>query len=515
MDIEKKFENDLKKFKSAPFLFIGSGFSRRYLGLESWQNLLKKFCLDDMKPFDYYLSKSESNLPDTASLMSEDFHEIWWESPNFEESRKEYSDFGKLPGVSSTLKYEISKYLKKKSVENIEKSLEKEVELFKNAVVDGIITTNWDMLLENFFPKYDVYIGQDDLLNSVVQEIAEIYKIHGSISNFNSIVLTEEDYKDFNNKNPYLAAKLLTIFIEHPIIFIGYSISDDNIKNILLSISKCISEAGLNKLEDNIFFIEPIFDETDDDYRDSFITINEQNLPITRIKVKNYSKVYAPLTKYERKISVKQLSRIKSQLYEIIKKNDPKGRIATIGLDQVDENEDIEFVIGMGVKDRFSKYGYLGIRYDDILEDIVLNNKDYNPEILINDALPEVLKKCYYTPYYKYLNKANYIDDQGNLIENVNERVEKYLDKSGKKFLTNNAKSIKRNNQSCNVYNYSIKPDRLIAQIFINGKESIDIVKLEKLLEKNVDILFNPENYDINKSSFRKMVRIYDWLKYC
>ena len=43
-------------------------------------------------------------------------------------------------------------------------------------------------------------------------------------------------------KNPYLAAKLLSIFIEHPIIFIGYSLDDENIRSILCSISAMMSK---------------------------------------------------------------------------------------------------------------------------------------------------------------------------------------------------------------------------------------------------------------------------------
>ena len=49
----------------------------------------------------------------------------------------------------------------------------------------------------------------------------------------------------FEKKNPYLAAKLLTIFTEHPIIFIGYSLTDENILKILNSIAQCLTSDNL------------------------------------------------------------------------------------------------------------------------------------------------------------------------------------------------------------------------------------------------------------------------------
>ena len=57
----------LKSKAGSPFLFVGSGFSRRYLGLEDWRGLLTRFCKGIGK-FEYYSATANGNLPKAAEL---------------------------------------------------------------------------------------------------------------------------------------------------------------------------------------------------------------------------------------------------------------------------------------------------------------------------------------------------------------------------------------------------------------------------------------------------------------
>ena len=218
MEIQTILTQMLKKNGHGPFLFIGSGISRRYVGLEDWSELLRNFCAN-IKEYEYYLSSSNSDLTQTASLMAEDYKEFWWASPEMKKERDKFKKIAQY--ISSPLKISISEYVKDISDVKFSEDnphYEEVLELSK-ANIDGIITTNWDLLTESLFPDYKVYIGQEQLLVSTPQNICEIYKIHGCCTNPNSLVLTKQDYDKFHENNPYLAAKLVTIFVENPVIF--------------------------------------------------------------------------------------------------------------------------------------------------------------------------------------------------------------------------------------------------------------------------------------------------------
>lgn len=83
------------------------------------------------------------------------------------------------------------------------------------------------------FPTYKAYVGEGNLLFSEPSFAQEIYEIHGSARVPDSMVLTDADYAEFSARRKYLAAKLLTIFVEYPVIFLGYSIQDESVKSIL------------------------------------------------------------------------------------------------------------------------------------------------------------------------------------------------------------------------------------------------------------------------------------------
>lgn len=78
MDITESLKGIIKDSPTAPFLFIGSGFSRRYLGLEDWEGLLTRFGNNLPTGFVKYASESNDNLALGAQNMASAYSEYWW-----------------------------------------------------------------------------------------------------------------------------------------------------------------------------------------------------------------------------------------------------------------------------------------------------------------------------------------------------------------------------------------------------------------------------------------------------
>lgn len=552
MDIKEKLSNHLDDFNVAPFLFVGSGFSRRYLGLEDWEGLLRRFAKMTNNPYHYYSSDNveEESKPEIASSIAEDFYDIWWDNKKYEDDRNKFED--KIKNKHSPLKLKISEYIKNKKLiyndpnfkmeeydwlkkEDDLDFLREELNQLKEANINGIITTNWDTLLKDLFPSFKRFIGQEELLLSNPREIAEIYKIHGCSTSINSLILTAEDYDKFDEKNPYLAAKLLTIFVEHPIIFLGYSMRDPNIVKLLNSLTSCLTERKEEKLKNNLIFVKWEKDLNKLSMEDTYFPTEDIPLPITIIRTKYFTPIYKALGEFERKFSPRVVRKLRTQVYNMVKTTEPESSVEVIDIDDETNFDEVDIICGVGIE--AAKKGLKGISSADIFEDIIFNNledKGYRMQGIVEDALPRILTTWHYTPFYKYLRKANFLKENSfklkseskeNLSSKIIKRCTKYnsYDDFLNRSLRYKKQDVKREFRTIEEIKekYEDSFGKCLQYIPALGEERINIKELEGFLKKFYDkypSLLEDKNAEgerrTYRTNFRRLIRIYDWLKY-
>jgi hypothetical protein len=439
--IEEKLRSNIQELGAPPIFFIGSGISRRYIGLETWEALLTRFCTH--KPFSYYRTSANSNMPGAAGKLAEDFHSEWFKSNAYLDNRAKLDPL--LIDMSSPLKIEISNYLHSKTA--IDPRYNNEIAAFKDAAVDAIITTNWDCFLEQTFPQYKTVIGQEGLFSAPSFGVGEIYKIHGCSTDPNSLVLTDKDYEQFNDRNPYLSSRLLAMLIERPVFFLGYSLGDDNIQSILRSVVKCLNAERLKNFQKRVFVV--VRNEHDESMTESLLTFDGTPFPITLIQTDRYEQIYKSTLGVKRKVPPQILRFLKEQVVELIKTSEPSEKVKVlVGIDgqPLGEVEKLNVVVGVGISQNIGDQGYAPITIRS-LQDMVLKRVlgNYDAMKILQLTLPDIFEDSQVknVPLFFFLKAAGVKSGEGlkSLIgaENVSQNLLKRLD-CGKSFYVFNTK---------------------------------------------------------------------------
>lgn len=529
MNMKREIQKMLSKSNSLPTLFVGSGLSRRYLNTPDWKGLLKHFCNYLPTSYGQYLSKAtlecrdsqDMILPLVATYIEKDFNEVWFTHPDFEEERKTHTrdiDHGIPP-----LKISVAKFFKKNSTlfsHTYETEIQK-LQAIGNKHISSIITTNYDLFFENCFERnsFQTYIGQNELLFSPIMELAEIYKIHGCCTQPSSIIIDSYDYQTFNSKCAYLSAKLLTIFLENPIIFIGYSLNDPNIKRILSSISNCLETDQLETLKERLIFVE--WNDTSDkqDYisEKTFSFDNGKSISMQSVYLSDYGDLYDAIASNYVKYEVKSLRRIKEQLYELVKTNKPTEKLY-IATSLENSNEDVDFVVGVGVYSKFGQVGYKGLNLNQLYRYVLgISELKYDDNAILKDSIPKLYNGKSTLPVCKLLSCCTD-------LSSISERSRNSFKDSIKEMLNSSQTSQIKNgyfDMKCKITTYyaSHNLSKTLSKIPLLNPNLIDKDDLYAFLLKALDdepTLLNTDKTIKNPSdsAFRKCISIWDWLQY-
>lgn len=339
-------------YKNHPVLFIGTGFSLRYLQNSfSWNGLLEfiSFQLTEDEEF-YYDLKAESMVNGEysydllASKLELEFNKRLTEDRNgkFVKINDIFYDSMKEGIKLSRFKIYLTQSLTPLMIKP-EKSNEIDALIRARKNIGSVITTNYDRLCEKFF-EFNPLIGNDILLSN---PYGSVYKIHGCVSDSNNIIITREDYDNFNNKYELIRAQLLSIFIHNPIIFIGYSISDSNIKSLLKTIFSYVNvnTALAKKIRDNFLLVEYAPDNQSIEITEHDIDIEGMaTIRINKIKTDNYTAIYDALSKLVLPVSAMDIRKVQ-KVWNTIKSG---GEIKVNITENIDElkNEDMVLAVG-------------------------------------------------------------------------------------------------------------------------------------------------------------------------
>lgn len=304
----------------------------------------------------------------------------------------------------------------------------------------------------------------------------------------------------------------MTIFMEYPIIFMGYSISDANIQKIIKSIIECLDTEQIKLLEDRFIFVEYQPGKVGIEVSPYIIMVDDKPLSMKRIVVEDFKLIYKALEGKKSKLPVRILRKFKQELYNFTVTNMPTANIRVASIED-DRVQDEELVMAIG---RYSDYGLRGLhglKADEWYRNIVIEDIEFSADDLLQFAFEDLIKQnSGRLPVNKYLSEAT--GDYPACIE------------LAKKQDFNNiiSATIKKNRNRLGTYksvrqiweNEKLSLDKATNLIAHLPEENIDVSELEAILkeifEDNVNVLQNSK--PAIRTNVRRLIMIYDYLKW-
>ena len=269
-------------------VFVGAGVSRNVEGMPSWYALVKAMA-DAIHYSKCDYCKHRNGCEGNCRLQ------------------EEYSsdEFLKIPQYV----YNQDPELYNKILAGQIKEVSEDAPLSK-AIFDinptHIITTNYDTLLESskseLREQYQVIVRDKDLLDSTKNKY--IIKMHGDLHDTSTIVLKEQDYLNYSQNRVLIELFIKSLLTDHVVLFLGYSLNDYNIKQIIswLNYMRSQNDALEGVKVGYIVFDEDNIDERQQTYfeNNSIGIINIHNMPQvenipTSLKIEEGKRLYSLL----------------------------------------------------------------------------------------------------------------------------------------------------------------------------------------------------------------------------
>jgi len=487
-------------YKNHPILFVGTGISLRYLNNSfTWDDLLGKIAFELAGNPEYYYDikaqcheEGKFNYLKIAAKIEEKFNTTT--QGNRDGKFKHINDIF-YENMSNNIKlsrfkiYIAELFSKLEFREEMADELKVLKKIRKN--IGSVITTNYDGLIENIF-EFTKLIGNNILLSN---PYGSVYKIHGCYEQAEKIIITESDYATFDGKYELIRAQLLSLFIHNPIIFLGYSVGDDNVKKILKTIFTYVepnSELATN-IKNNFLLVE--YEKNLDNQ-----TISEHDIVleggltirINKLKTDNFSAIYDSISDLHLPVTALDIRKVQNIVKEIYAGGDIKVSI-TEDLDTL-KNGDRILAIG---SPKTINYHY-----------------ETAPELMAN--------------YFNYIDESN--SQVLKLIDKYKIQSNQYFPIYGFETINGNIKSAKRLKQqqinkikncihhlpiNCNTPHSTIKDIMEDETVTPSGKlncivyntyyRNLNLEEVEKYLRENIST---------TSTDYKKLLCVYDLKKY-
>jgi hypothetical protein len=341
-----------------PVVFIGSGISKRFLvDFPDWTSLLEEFW--EHIGFENFYGKL-NNISDQLAKENPNYTEkelnhycnikvgSMVESQYnlaFNEGKVAIKDFSPKDAHRTKVS-PFKKAISKRFGEyNIKGTFHNEYITFKKMLskTQIILTTNYDKFIEDSYNEnsnYQIttYIGQKGFFAETFG-YAELYKLHGCVDSPADIIIAEKDYEKFEDNSVLISAKIISMMMNSPIIFMGYSLTDINVRKIIKDFTRSLNESELQILENRMVLIERL--ENEQGFIEEVVNDKDLGCKLKVIKTDNYQEVFNKISAINQGIAPTEVRKYQHVIKKLIIDRGKKGTLNSVLLspDELDKLE--------------------------------------------------------------------------------------------------------------------------------------------------------------------------------
>ncbi|AMH95253.1 hypothetical protein AR505_1538 [methanogenic archaeon ISO4-H5] len=414
-------------FDKPPILMVGSGIPKRYLSdFKTWDELLQAVAMRmgiDKRTYIAHKHIAEDSPGKSGTLpeLAYNLRQLLFEQLvsgkvkatdifTSEEELKMY-DSGIDP-----FKILISSEVVTYSVLDDSTTM-KELESFRNLIniIPAVITTNYDCFLENeVFKEFSVYTSVSDYYYFHSEGIGEIYKIHGSADDPESLIVTSKDYEGYSEKSKVVSAKVLSMMCDYPLLIIGYSLSDDDVSRMIYDLMSSLNEKGLQTIKKNMIYI--VYEKDLPEPIPGTKTFkNEQGeFTLRTIRTSDFNAIYEELGAYTPSASPREIRKIRQLVKNIVLTAQPtEKQYMKIGIDSLDSEDSDRITLILTDKEvgRLLKE-YTPITPDLLINDYLAEESAMDPDSVVRYfSVYSNLQPNMYIPLYPYIRSSKLTPD--------------------------------------------------------------------------------------------------------
>lgn len=512
-----------------PIIFIGSGISKRYLeNFPGWEELLESYWIEIGKETNFY------------SYLSSISNEIETNNPGISNSKLNYltniraaqiiegeynqlflNEKVKVPNLDFKTAYhnKISAFKKSIAERFISYALKDrnsdELDLFRTLIRKAqiIVTTNYDTFIEDVYSEgyngeLNTYIGHRGFFDQT-DGWAELFKIHGSVTDPNSIVITENDYTQYDKNAILISAKLIAALVNSPIIFLGYSLTDVNVQNLISDFASQLPNEDARKSAQRIIVVER--SEGISEIQEEQISDYNLGWHYTLLRTENFKALYESLIKINQGLTPYHVRKYNQVIKKLIVDRGKKGSLDSVLLTP-QELEGIEGKIDLGkpivlaLGDK--TYIYRMPNTVSYMNDYIFNKEEIMSEVALSFVASEPANSR--IPFARYVKDVdlNKVDITPDEKEKIKQRIIRHGSLQSLINSVNRSYQIRYTNIT-EIKEAGYKKAKEIDLVVFNINNINDLNELRCYTEENIQSLFPTASGSL-KTSLRRLAAAYD-----